>query len=98
MDRDLIELLIPLTAIVLGSMMFLIPIAGITVRFAIKPIMDSIRVGREGQAGTNAREMGVLEQRVALLEQQYQSLETSVERLTELKEFEHRLAIPPSAD
>jgi hypothetical protein len=98
MDRDVIELLIPLTAIILGSLMFLIPIAGVTARFAIKPILDSMRAAREGQAGTNARELGVLEQRVALLEQQFQGLENSVDRLTELKEFERRLAVPPSVD
>jgi hypothetical protein len=36
----------------------------------------------------------VLEQRVALLEQQYQTLESSMDRLGEVKEFERRLAGP----
>jgi hypothetical protein len=93
MNADVLELLIPLTAIVLGSLMFLIPIAGLTARFAIKPIMEALGRAREG-AGSNARELSVLEQRVALLEQQYQNLEGSVERLQDVKDFERRLTGP----
>ena len=87
------ELLIPILGILMGGLMFLIPIAGLTARFAIKPIMEAIAKGRDA-SGTN-RELAVLEQRVALLEQQYQSLETSVERLGEVKEFERRLTTGP---
>jgi hypothetical protein len=97
MDAQMFELLIPLTAIVLGSLMFLIPIAGLTARFAIKPVMEALGRAREG-AGTNARELSVLEQRVALLEQQYQNLEGSVERLQDVKEFERRLTGPTRAE
>jgi hypothetical protein len=97
MNADVLELLIPLTAIVMGSLMFLIPIAGLTARFAIKPIMEALGRAREG-AGTNARELSVLEQRVALLEQQYQNLEGSVERLQDVKDFERRLTGPGSPE
>ena len=91
MDPDTLELLIPITGIVFGSLMFLIPIAGITARFALKPIMEAIAKAREIQAGGTGRELGVLEQRVALLEQQYQQLETSVKHIADVKEFEKRL-------
>ena len=87
------EILIPILGIVMGGLMFLIPIAGLTARFAIKPIMEAIIKGRE--AGNSNRELAVLEQRVALLEQQYQSLETSVDRLGEVKDFERRLTSGP---
>jgi hypothetical protein len=60
--------------------------------------MEAIRGAREGQAGSNAREIAVLEQRVALLEQEYQGLEASVGRLSEAREFERRLGIPPQAE
>ena len=86
------ELLIPILGILMGGLMFLIPIAGLTARFALKPIMEAIAKGREA-SGTN-RELAVLEQRVALLEQQYQTLETSVERLGEVKDFERRMSGP----
>ena len=97
MDADVLKLLIPLTSIVLGSLMLLIPIAGLTARYAIKPIMEALGRAREG-AGTNARELSILEQRVALLEQHYQALEGSIERLKDVKEFEKRLVSPPKAE
>jgi hypothetical protein len=46
---------------------------------------------REAQGGTAGRELNVLEQRVALLEQQYQTLEGSVQRMGELKDFDRQL-------
>ena len=97
MDAQVLEVFIPLTAIVMGSLMLLIPIAGLTARFAIKPVMEALGRAREG-AGTNARELSVLEQRVALLEQQYQNLEGSVERLQDVKDFERRLTGPAKGE
>lgn len=94
MDPQTLELLIPITGIVFGSLMFLIPIAGITARFALKPIMEAIAKAREIQAGGTGRELAVLEQRVALLEQQYQQLESSVKHISDVKEFEKRLTGP----
>jgi hypothetical protein len=46
---------------------------------------------REVQAGATGRELNVLEQRVALLEQQYQALDSNVERISELKDFDRQL-------
>lgn len=94
MDGETIRLLIPLSAIILGSLCLLIPIAGLTLRFAIKPVMDAIVKGREAQISGPGRELGVLEQRVALLEQHYQTLESSVDRLNEANDFERRLSAP----
>lgn len=93
MDGETIRMLIPLTAIILGSLCLLIPIAGLTLRFAIKPVMEAIVKGREAQI-SGGRELGVLEQRVALLEQHYQMLESSVDRINEAKDFERRLSAP----
>lgn len=85
------EILIPLVAIVMGCLMFLIPIAGFTARFALKPIVEAMAKYREMQGGASGRELNVLEQRVALLEQQYQGLENSVSRIGELKDFDRQL-------
>ena len=95
MDRHTLALLIPILGILMGGLMFLIPIAGLTARFAIKPIMEALAKGRDANLGGTNRELAVLEQRVALLEQHYQTLETSIERLGEVKEFERRLAAGP---
>jgi hypothetical protein len=85
------EILIPLVLGTLGILTVLIPIAGLTARFALKPIVEAIARMREAQGGTAGRELNVLEQRVALLEQQYQTLEGSVQRMGELKDFDRQL-------
>jgi hypothetical protein len=95
MDRHTLALLIPILGILMGGLMFLIPIAGLTARFAIKPIMEALAKGRESGLGGTNRELAVLEQRVALLEQQYQALEGSVDRLGEVKEFDRMLSSGP---
>jgi hypothetical protein len=98
MNRDVLELLIPLAGVFFGSLMFLIPIAGLTARFALKPVLEAARSYREKQSGFDAREVALLRQRIELLEQQQQSLEGSVERLSEARDFERRLAARPSSE
>ena len=85
------EILIPLVLGTLGILTVLIPIAGLTARFALKPIVEAIARMREVQAGSTGRELSVLEQRVALLEQQYQALDQNVDRLSEMKDFDKQL-------
>ena len=85
------EILIPLVLGTLGILTVLIPIAGLTARFALKPIVEAIARMREVQAGATGRELSVLEQRVALLEQQYQALDQNVERIAEIKDFDKQL-------
>ena len=92
MDPATLQLLIPNTAIVMGSLIVLIPIAGLTARFALKPIMDAIAKTKEAQARSG--ELTTLEQRVALLESQYHHLEGSVDRLAETREFDRQLGGP----
>lgn len=85
------EILIPLVLGTLGILTVLIPIAGLTARFALKPIVEAIARMREVQAGATGRELNLLEQRVSLLEQQYQTLDNTVERIAEIKDFDRQL-------
>lgn len=78
-----------LVAVTLGCLIVLVPIIGITARFALKPIVESFIKMKESQGGQ--RETHILEQRVALLEQQFQNLEQSVTRYGELKDFDKQL-------
>jgi hypothetical protein len=84
-----------LVAVTLGCLIVLVPIAGITARFALKPIVESFAKMRELQGGTTGRELNVLEQRVALLEQQHQALEGAIQRIGELKDFDRQLKSGP---
>ncbi len=89
MDNGTIALMIP----ILGILMLMIPVAGFTARFALKPIVEAIAKYRELQGGSTG-ELRVLEQRVSLLEQQLQNVDTSLQQLVEVKRFERELKAP----
>ena len=76
-------------AVVMGLMVVLIPVAGLTARFALKPIAEAVARMREAQ-GTN-RELQLIEQRLALMEQQLSGLESDVRRIEEKGDFDRRL-------
>lgn len=63
---EVLELLIPIVAILFGSIIVLIPIAGLTLRFALKPAMEAYAKVRE----VNAPDLRQLEQRIAAVEAQ----------------------------
>lgn len=91
---DVLPLLIPILAILTGGLILLIPVAGLTARFALKPIVEAIARMREGQTGASGREFAVMEKRVALLEQQVQTMEVELDRLAGAREFDRQLANP----
>jgi hypothetical protein len=87
-----------LAGIFFGSLMVLIPIAGVTARFAMKPIVESLARLRESGAKNEA--VGMLERRMALLEQEVQAISgmrDEVSRLVEELEFHRKLASPDAA-
>ncbi len=92
MDPVLIEALIPIVAIVMGMLTVLIPITGLTLRFALKPIAESVAKMREAEGA--GRELSLVVQRVALLEQQIAGMDTSIEQLLEADDFRTRLEAP----
>lgn len=89
---DEFEILVPLTAIVLGSLTVLIPIAGITARFALKPIVEAMAQYRNMKGRDEA--LMLMERRFALMEDQVQSLERTVGQLHEEADFRRRLEAP----
>lgn len=89
---DEFEILVPLTAIVLGSLTVLIPIAGITARFALKPIVEAMAQYRNMKGRDDA--LMLMERRFALMEDQVQSLERTVSQLHEEADFRRRLEAP----
>jgi hypothetical protein len=60
--------LVALSAVILGCLIVLIPIAGFTARLAIKPITEAIARSRDNP--TDRETMRLLERRMALLEQE----------------------------
>jgi hypothetical protein len=84
-----------LAGIFFGSLMVLIPIAGVTARFALKPIVESL--ARLKDSGSKGEAVEMLERRMALLEQEVQaisSMREDVSRVVEELEFHRKLAAP----
>ena len=86
-----------LVAVVLGCLMVLIPVAGLTARFAVKPIVEAL--GRARESTTTNEAVALLERRTALLEQEVQSLASTreqLERLVDELEFQRQLQVKSS--
>jgi hypothetical protein len=76
-------------AVIMGTSIILIPIIGLTARFALKPTVEALSRVFEGRGRDEA--VQILERRVALLEQQVEVMETSVGRLEETSTFDAQL-------
>lgn len=83
------EALIPLVAIVMGCLIVLIPVAGITARIALRPIMESWAKYRELRGSDETVLM--LERRMALIEEHLNSIDRSMNHLIEEADFRRRL-------
>lgn len=83
-------------AVVLGMLAVLIPVAGLTVRFALKPLVESLAhlFDRRGVEDT----VEITERRVALLESQVESLEQTVKELRDARAFDRQLQTSPPPD
>ncbi|MBV9774614.1 MAG: hypothetical protein JO040_11725 [Gemmatimonadetes bacterium] len=79
-----------IVGIVMGGLCVLIPVAGLTARFALKPIVEALARARELQG--QGREAAMLEKRVALLEQQMHNVEGNLDRVLEESDFRRQLA------
>jgi hypothetical protein len=83
---------VALAAVVLGCLTVLIPVAGLTLRYAIKPVSEALGRSREGR--DDAQTVHLLERRVALLEQEVHNMtemRADIVRLIEEVEFQKQL-------
>ena len=81
--------LIGLSAVVLGGLAILIPVAGITARVALKPIVEAMARYREMKGEDVA--VNLLEQRMRLMEEQLPGMDRSLRLLVEDADFRRRL-------
>jgi hypothetical protein len=83
---------IDLTAIIAVIMVFsivLIPIIGLTARFALKPTVEALSKIFEKHGQDEA--LLILERRIALLETELDTLQNAMHRLEEVSSFDHQL-------
>ena len=78
-----------IVAIVMGMSVVLIPIAGLTARFTLKPLVESLSQINEVRGVEET--VALSERRIALLEQQVEMMEHTVHRLEEGHDFHRAL-------
>jgi len=79
-----------LVATILGISIVLVPVIGITARFTLKPTVEAL--GRFFDHRGLDDTVHILERRIALQEQQIESLEAAVRRLADVSEFHQQLS------
>lgn len=84
MDEDIIAILAIFLCV-------FTPIAGLTLRFALKPLVDSLARLLEVRGGATAAANELVEKRVALLEQELGMVRNELQQVSEQRDFLDRL-------
>lgn len=90
---------VDLTALVgtiLGISIVLVPVIGLTIRFALSPAVQALSKLFEGRG--NDETLRILERRIELQEQEIAALSHAVRGLSEAQDFERQLAAPALED
>jgi hypothetical protein len=83
---------VDLTALILGALgisIVLVPVLGLTARFALKPVVEALARVFEVRGENDALRM--LERRIDLQEQELMMLQQTMRHLTEGQDFDRRL-------
>lgn len=83
-------------AVIMGISVVLIPVIGLTARFALKPTVEALSRVFESR-GTD-ESVQILERRVALLETQVEVMESSMHRVQETARFDAQLKAGPDSE
>ncbi len=78
-----------LVAIIMVFSIVLIPVIGLTARFALKPTVEAL--GQFFRQKGSDEALQLMERRMALMEQQLESMEGTVRRLDEAHQFDRQL-------
>lgn len=81
--------LVGLVAVIMVFSIVLVPVIGLTARFALKPSVEALSKFFEIRADEET--LRIMERRMALLEQQMESVENAMKRLHEERAFDRQL-------
>jgi len=87
--------IVPILTISGGLLIVLIPVAGLTARFALKPLIESITEAMRVRQGSETQGM---ERRLALLEQELTAMRGELQRAADGAAFDRKLAEPTPAE
>jgi hypothetical protein len=90
MDAQTLTMLIPIIAILMGGLIILVPIAGLTIRFALKPLIETLNLRRETSPQLT-ESLARLHERLAVVEQESAELRSTLQELRAAHEFDRRL-------
>lgn len=76
-------------AVIMGISIVLVPVIGLTARFALKPTVEALSRVFESRGTEDSVQM--LEQRLSLMEQQLDAMESSLRRIEETSRFDAQL-------
>jgi hypothetical protein len=85
--------IVALVSVILGISVVLVPVIGITARFALKPAVEAL--AKVFEARELDESVKILERRVELQEHQIEALQDSLKQISEAREFDRQLAAPP---
>jgi hypothetical protein len=89
MDEDILYGLAAVLAVLLGGITVLIPVLGLTLRFALRPLIEMW--ARVRGPSTAEGQVELLARQVSLLEAELQQVQHAVHGLAEAQEFQHSL-------
>lgn len=88
--------LVALIGTILGISIVLVPVIGLTARFALKPVVEAL--GRVFEGRSNDESMRLMERRLELQEQQIEALQAALKQISDTQEFDRQLSAPHRAD
>ena len=86
---------VPLVAVVMGISVILVPVIGFTARYVLRPFQDALAQYVQGSANNDS--VRILERRMALMEQQLEGMEGTLNRIAEAADFHRELRTPQGA-
>ncbi len=89
---EYLEDILVMVVAILGVLIVLVPVLGLTLRFVAKPLAEAFAQVRAGQGGGPALE--AMERRLLALEEHVREMDGSVAQLRESVEFHRQLETP----
>lgn len=90
---DISDNVVGLVAVIMVFSIVLVPVIGLTARFALKPTMEAL--GQFFEKKGMEESVRILERRVGLLEQQLENVEHQLDQVSEVQRFDRALGTAP---
>ena len=89
---DIAPELIPLVAVVMGISVVLVPVIGFTARYVLRPFEETLTRYLQARAADDS--VRILERRLSLMEQQLETMESTLNRVADAADFHRELRTP----